>query len=296
MDFIKLNGGSYYIDAPTNIGVYVFKNKNCMLIDSGINNTQARKIDDVLKKNNLHVKYIVNTHSHMDHCGGNHYFTAEYPGCIVYAASTEGLYMENPHLYPSMLFSSNPIKDLWKDKKPLKVDFELKAGVMKFNDEKFEIIPLPGHSPQNTGILTSDKVCYLGDCIFSKEILSKYSFPYLYSVEDSINTLNMIKDIDGDYFVIGHSDKYYTKDEILKLSALNLKNIQSYIDQILELLEQPLTREDLLENLLILNNLTCDIWQYHIYFSSLSAFVSYLYDKDILEASVEDGKCYYYQK
>ena len=43
MELTKIKGSTYYINAPTNIGIYVFKNKNCLIIDTGINNTQARK-------------------------------------------------------------------------------------------------------------------------------------------------------------------------------------------------------------------------------------------------------------
>lgn len=294
MELIKLNGGSYYIDAPTNIGVYVFKNKNCLLIDTGINNTQARKIDDILKENTLHVKYIINTHSHIDHCGGDRYFTGEYPGCVVYASPLERVYMENSMLYPSMLFSSSPIKELWKEKNKINVDFEVEPGILKLNDEKLQIISLPGHSPQGIGIITPDRVCYLGDSIFSEEKIEKYSLPYLYSVQESIDTLKSIESVDSDYFVIGHSDKYYKKDELSSLIDLNLKNIYSYIEEIKELLEQPLTREELFENILILHNLKSDIWQYHIYLSSLSSFISYLHDENIISSSIEDGKLYYY--
>jgi len=34
MELIKIKGNSYYIKAHTNIGVYMFKNKNCILIDT----------------------------------------------------------------------------------------------------------------------------------------------------------------------------------------------------------------------------------------------------------------------
>ena len=81
MQFNKIKGNTYFIDAPTNIGVYVFKNKTCLLIDTGIDNTQAGKIDEVLKAQGLHPRYIINTHSHADHCGGNSYFKKNYPGC-----------------------------------------------------------------------------------------------------------------------------------------------------------------------------------------------------------------------
>ena len=34
MELTKIKGSTYYINAPTNIGIYVFKNKNCLIIDT----------------------------------------------------------------------------------------------------------------------------------------------------------------------------------------------------------------------------------------------------------------------
>ena len=202
MELTKIKGNTYYINAPTNIGVYSFKNKNCILIDTGINNSAAKKIDDVLKANELHPKYIINTHSHHDHCGGNSYFRNNYTGAIVYASQKEKLYMENPELRPAMLYTAFPVKELEVESKEIVVDYVLDYGLTKINDEKFEVIPLKGHSPESIGIITSDKVCFLGDSIYSDSILDKYSFPYLFNLGEDIDTLNRIKDIDADYFMI----------------------------------------------------------------------------------------------
>lgn len=293
----KIKGSSYYIDAPTNIGVYVFKNKNCLLVDSGINSTQAKKIDEVLIQNDLHPKYIINTHSHIDHCGGNLYFKNNYPGVLIYTSQSEKLFMDNPLLHSYAQYSANPIKEIVKNNKIVPVDSIVDYGLNKINDEKFEIIPLKGHSIEQIGILTSEKVCYLGDSIFSEDIIEKYSFPYLINIEDSINTLKSIVDIDGDFFMVSHSSILYTKDEIVVLVNKNLQNIEDYINQISDLLDQPLTREDLLENLIIINELKVEsLSEYHNYFSSVSAFLSYLYEKSNISFSIEDGKVYYFKK
>lgn len=293
----KIKGSSYYIDAPTNIGVYVFKNKNCLLVDSGINSTQAKKIDEVLIQNDLHPKYIINTHSHIDHCGGNLYFKNNYPGVLIYTSPSEKLFMDNPLLHSYAQYSANPIKEIVRNNKIVPVDSIIDYGLNKINDEKFEIIPLKGHSIEQIGILTSEKVCYLGDSIFSEDIIEKYSFPYLINIEDSINTLKSIVNIDGDFFMVSHSNVLYTKNEIVALVNKNLQNIEDYINQISDLLDQPLTKEDLLENLIIINELKIkSLSEYHNYFSSVSAFLSYLYEKSNISFSIEDGKVYYFKK
>lgn len=294
MTLRKIRGNTYYIHGATNVGIYAFKNKNCILIDTGINNTAARRVENILDENGLHPKYIINTHSHLDHCGGNNYFIDNYPGCIVYASEKEKIFMENPDFLPYTLFSSHGLKNMKKGNNPIRVDYNPEYGINKINDEKFEIVALRGHSIEQIGIITPDKVCFLGDSIFSEKILDKYSFPYLYNIEDSLSTLSVIKDVDAEYFVVGHSDQIYEKSEIISLADRNIANIEFYCSQCLTILEQPLTREDLLQNIAILNNLPMDKQQYYLNFAAVSAFISYLYNKGQLDEFIDDGKIYYY--
>ena len=123
MGLKKIRGNTYYIHGATNIGVYAFKNKNCVLIDTGINNTVARRIERVLIDNRFHPKYIINTHSHLDHCGGNNYFLENYPGCILYASKGESIFMENPEFTSYTLFASSGLKSMKGMNNPIEVDY-----------------------------------------------------------------------------------------------------------------------------------------------------------------------------
>ena len=296
MELIKLRGNTYYISNNTNVGVFTYKNKNCLLVDTGSSNTVARKIDEVLKSNRLHPKYIINTHNHPDHCGGNIYITATYPGCITYASRKEKLYMENVELLATNLFGSITPKGLNRAK-VAKVDDILQYGVNKIGDEKIKIIPLKGHTIEQIGVITPDKVCFLGDSIFSTCILKKYSIPYLYSIEDSLKSLEYIKEIDADIFVLSHSEAIYSKEEIVNLADKNIRAINGLLEEYLTILEQPQTREDLLQNMMILNEIPDpEQVQYFLYLASTSAFIACLCDKGYLEYYSENGKLYYYKR
>lgn len=296
MELIKIKGNSYYIPSNTNIGVYTYKNKFCLLIDTGINNTVARKIDEVLKSNNLHPKYIINTHSHTDHCGGNSYFKENYSGTIVYSSIPEKLYIENPDLHSIISFSAKPSKKILKSKKPSDVDLILDNGSNKINDEKFDVFESKGHSLDHICIITPEKVCFLGDCIFSIETLEKYPFPFLSDIRESLDTLNTLKEIDAEFFVISHGKDVINKEDLNKLIQLNEENINKNCEMILELLDQPYTREDLLENIMILNDIEVDVKEYLLNLSSLSAFIAYLQDEDLIDCSIEGGKLYFFKK
>jgi len=295
VELIKIKGGAYYIPAPTNMGVYVFKDKHCLLVDTCLDNSEARQIDGVLQQHGLRPKYIINTHSHLDHCNGNHYFQTAYPGCQVLGHASGRLFLDNPGLLSVILFSTSPIKGLQKKAHPFTAQYLLNWGVNKINDEKFTILSLEGHAPAQIGIVTPEKVCFLGDAIFSRGILDKYSLPYLYDIAGSLDTLQRLREIDADQFVAGHADQVYDRAELGQLVDCNLDNLNRYLEQALELLEHPLTREDLLENLAVLNNLELNLAEYHILLATVSAFIKYFYERGAIEFSITGGRLYYYR-
>lgn len=291
---IKINGNTNLILGGTNIGVYTFKSKQCILVDTGINNTSARKVDNILKSSGLKPRYIINTHHHSDHTGGNKFFYENYPGIEIYVSPICKVYVENEFLEPSILYGGNPLNELCNKGGCSKIHGTLEEGFIKINDEKFEILNLSGHAESQVGIITPDRVCFTGDSVFSEEVLDKYSFPFLYNVEDTINSLKKLSEVDCDYFLISHSKDVLNKDEFTCLIEKNIKNIKFYENQILELLVQPLTKEDLMQNIVILNELSLNIKQYFLDLSSLSGFLTYLKDKNLINYSLEDGKVYYY--
>lgn len=299
MDLTKINGNTYYISAPTNIGVYAFKDKYTLLIDSGDNKQQGRKIADTLLANNLNIKYIANTHNHIDHVGGNSFFQEHYPGSVFLASGDEQLVLENGYLFPLYLFGANPPRELSRHflkNKELRVNEVLTPGAFRINEERFDIINLPGHARGLVGIGTRDRVCFLGDALFSQEIIDKYSYPFLFDIEAQLSTYQVIDELDYDYFVLGHADKVYDRTGIRQLKAVNRDNLNYYLDLVRDLLAQPHTREELLEEVAILAELEFDFKEYYFSLSTMGAILTYLHDKAELEYQIENGRLYYYHK
>ncbi|MEG6615294.1 MBL fold metallo-hydrolase [Peptococcaceae bacterium 1198_IL3148] len=299
MELVKINGNTYYLPAGTNIGLFAFKDKYTLLIDSGNNNQQARKISEVVEANNYNIKFIVNTHNHIDHTGGNGFFKTHYPGTVLHASTDAKLMIENDRLFPMYLFGGNPVKDLAKyfvANKDYLIDITLAPGHFKINNEKFDIIPLPGHASGQIGIATRDRVCFLGDALFSEKIISKYSLPFLFDIQAQLNSYQTITELDYDFFVLGHADQIYNGQTIKKLVKINQDNLNNYLDMVIESLIQPKTKEELLEEIIILNDLAIDFKEYHFSLSTISAMITYLAELNQLEHQIENGKLYYYKK
>jgi glyoxylase-like metal-dependent hydrolase (beta-lactamase superfamily II) len=197
------------------------------------------------------------------------------------------------------IYGASPIQELKKrNAKPrnIIVDTILDYGMNKINEEKFEVLSLKGHSIEHIGIATPDRVCFLGDGLFSDENMSKYPFPFLYDIEDQLETIEYIKTLEYDYYVLSHGSRVYNISEIRGLAERNLQNIERFIEDIKVLLNQPLTREELLEQIAVLNNISMDFRNYHLCLSSVGAFISYLYNKDILSYNIENGRLHYFTR
>ncbi len=299
MQLYKINGNTYYIQAPTNLGLFQFKDKYTLLIDSGDNNQQARKIAETIQAQNFNIKYVFCTHHHPDHAGGIAFLQQNYPGSLLYAGRDEQLYLGNSHLFPIYLYGGSPMRELTRHLlkgQPLRIDEIVQPGSCRINDEKFEILPLPGHSPGQIGIGTRDRVCFLGDALFSREIIGKYSFPFLFAIQDQLNTYDLINQLDYDWFVLGHAEQVYTKAEIADLLTINRDNLNYYLDMVRDLLTQPHTREELLEEICILQELVIDFKEYFFSLSTAGAMIAYLCDRDELTHQLENGRLYFYKK
>ncbi|HWQ77092.1 MAG TPA: MBL fold metallo-hydrolase [Syntrophomonas sp.] len=299
MHLEKINGNSYYIPAPANIGVFQFKDKYALLVDSGDNKQQARHLDEILKEQKLSVKYIVNTHNHIDHTGGDGYFQERYPGTQVLTSKEEKQLIEQNQLFSDGLYGGRAPHELARHfiKNPaISVADTLIPGTCKINDEKFDIIFLPGHSPGHIGIATRDSVCYIGDALFSAEKLGKYDLPFLFDVAAQLQTYQTLSQLEYDYFVLGHADQIYDQQELIQLVDLNHSHLQEYIDLAAEILNQPKTKEELLEEISILKDLQFDYKEYYFSLSTIGAIITYLMDQKRLVLQAENGKLYFYIK
>ena len=85
------------------------------------------QIEQIIKRNNLKIKYIINTHHHFDHTLGN-----------------------------DVMIKSTGAKIVQHEKSELKHDISVKCGdVIEFGNSKLTIFHTPGHS--------KDSICLIGD-------------------------------------------------------------------------------------------------------------------------------------
>lgn len=125
--------------------------KNAFLIDPG---GEPGRIKNVLKKNGLSLKFIINTHGHGDHILGNGYFDVP-----VYVHSLEKDFLTDPDKNLSgmfgMFFKSPKATRLLEDGEKIRLD-----------NLELEIIHTPGHTPGGISVKL-DGVVFTGDTLFA---------------------------------------------------------------------------------------------------------------------------------
>ena len=146
------------------------------------------------------------------------------------------------------------------------------------------------------GILTEDRVFFVGDLFIGNNIFSKFDLLLIYDVKSYFESINKIRNIDFDYMVLGHGKEIYSKEESEFLIKSHSDAINKYITQVKELLKSPITVDNILKNIINKNKLSCDYKEYHFFRSSIVSIISYLCDLNLADYNIELGEMLYYSK
>ena len=111
MELVQVGKNTFYLDNPTNIGIYLVNNKDVYLIDSGNNKDAGKKILKIINEHNWQVLGIINTHSHADHIGGNNVIQNR-TNCAIFSSEIENSFISNTILEPSILYGGYPFNSL----------------------------------------------------------------------------------------------------------------------------------------------------------------------------------------
>jgi len=166
------------------------KTKSAVVIDPG---DEANKILLSLAESKLTVKYILNTHGHFDHVGGNKQMK-EATGADILIHAGDAAMLEQLSV-ASMAFGlsveNSPPADRTIDE----------GDLITFGDITLNVLHTPGHSPGGVTFYT-DGVAFVGDSLFAGSI-GRTDFP-----GGDYNTL--ISSIKTKLFPLGDDVRVYT--------------------------------------------------------------------------------------
>ena len=281
----QITATAYYIQSPAKIGLVKLDGNDVCLIDSGNDKEVGRKVRQILDANGWRLRAIYNTHSNADHIGGNKYLQTQ-TGCDIFAPGIERDFTVHPVLEPSFLYGGFPPQSL-RHKFLMAQESEADELTPESMPENLSMLPLPGHFFDMVGFKSADGAVFLADCLSSQETLDKYQITFVYDVAAYLNTLEMVRTLDGKIFVPAHAA---ATEEIAPLAQRNIDKVHEIAERILEICISPIPFETILQRLFDSFALTMNIEQYVLVGSTVRSYLSWLNDSGRAEYRFENSQ------
>ena len=281
----QITDTAYYIQIPAKIGLVKLEGNDVCLIDSGNDKEAGRKVRQILDANGWRLRAIYNTHSNADHIGGNKYLQTQ-TGCDIFAPGIERDFTVHPVLEPSFLYGGFPPQSL-RHKFLMAQESEADELTPESMPENLSMLPLPGHFFDMVGFKSADGAVFLADCLSSQETLDKYQITFVYDVAAYLNTLEMVRTLDGKIFVPAHAA---ATEEIAPLAQRNIDKVHEIAEKILQICISPIPFETILQRLFDSFALTMNIEQYVLVGSTVRSYLSWLNDSGRAEYRFENSQ------
>ena len=155
-----------FVFNPFSENTYVVSNdaSEAVIIDPGCYETEEQnELDAYISSHRLTVKYLLNTHCHIDHVLGNYYIKKKYQVPLLIHAREENVLRAVKTYAPNYGFGAY---------QETTADAFLQEGKkFSFGDTHWDILFLPGHAPGHLGFYDEkEKVIFSGDVLFDGSI------------------------------------------------------------------------------------------------------------------------------
>lgn len=287
---IQLTDRIYVLPGGTNIGIVIADDGRAVLIDSGLNDTPARKaLRFVRDELGTEIAAIINTHGHADHFGGNAWLVKR-TGAEVYAPDLDEMTLRHPLMQPIMLYGGADPADALRTSflvaEASPVDGLVVPGTGVYTGVEIEVIPLGGHSMNQLGFRI-DGVFFCADVVFPEVTLQKYPIPYLYGLTGHLESLQASLAVESSHVVPGHGP---VLESIADLVQLNLDAIDRVIDTIVSIVNRPMLADEICRLLFQRMSLTMtDAQAYYLLRPTVQAYLAHLERDGILRLEMQDS-------
>lgn len=143
------------------------KTNEAIVIDPGFNEVNARRFLKEVTRESIDLRFIVNTHGHVDHISGNGIIKEETGALILIHEKDASLLIDPERNLSGMLgasMTSPPADKLLKEDDPI-----------KFGHATLKVIHTPGHTEGSISLLGEESV-FTGDTLFLDSI-GRTDFP-----------------------------------------------------------------------------------------------------------------------
>lgn len=135
------------------------KTREAMLIDPA---DGSDDVSDYIMNSKLKLKYIINTHGHGDHIGGNVFFKRKFPAAKLAIHKEDKVMLTKSDLNLSLYYEQETIST--------EPDILLENGdLIILGDRQVKVLHTPGHTKGGISLL-SDDLLFSGDTLFLEDI------------------------------------------------------------------------------------------------------------------------------
>lgn len=226
-------GRTWCIDGHITIPVYLLNEREAVLLDSGYADRDRPILEALLEQTDLRVGAIIGTHSHNDH-NGNHAYFQKGHGAEIILRDIEAAVVSDFSFMTAAYFPGR-VEALARELPhlPVKPDrtFSRSDQTVRIDGESFFLIPLPGHTPGHTGIVTPDQVLYACDMLLSSQVIQRAKLPSTMDWRQDLESKKRLLSTDYPAYSLAHSGVYKS---IQALAAENILDRERRTAEILE--------------------------------------------------------------
>ena len=282
MELKQIGSKTFCIEHDTNIGIHFTDDGRMYLIDTG-SKGDGEKIDEILSREGWVPSCIINTHTHIDHIGGNEFLMRKY-GIPAYCTDYDMAFAHYSELEAAYMNGGYPAEKLRTIfAHPGMIGFR---SIEKETPDGIDWTYLPGHSFGMIGIRTSDDIWFLGDSYLSRSFLKQYTFGFIYNVEAYIDTLEKLKEFKGALFVPSHG---IIETDIVPTLEQNLRSVAEMCSMICETCREYRGQDEILQQMYERLRMHARPAQHALLSSTVKSYLTYLQDRNKLECRFVDN-------
>ena len=282
MELKQIGPKTFCIEHDTNIGIHFTDDGRMYLIDTG-SKGDGEKIDEILSREGWVPFCIINTHTHIDHIGGNEFLMRKY-GIPAYCTDYDMAFAHYSELEAAYMNGGYPAEKLRTIfAHPGMIGFR---SLEKGTPDGIDWTYLPGHSFGMIGIRTSDDIWFLGDSYLSRNFLKQYTFGFIYNVEAYIDTLKKLKEFKGALFVPSHG---ILETDIVPSLEQNLRSVAEMCSMICETCREYRGQDEILQQMYERLRMHARPAQHALLSSTVKSYLTYLQDRNKLECRFVDN-------
>lgn len=228
----KLGEKTFYIKGSPSTLIY-HRDHISYVVDPGSGSKRVKTLRSFLRNINTKQTIVILTHCHSDHIAITERINPE----KVYSSENDALFIRNRYLREYLTYGYQLRENsryLLYNAPNITITNILSPPCTL---DGLRIIPLPGHTLGQIGVLTEDNVLYVADAAFGNRVLDNVGIPYHLDAEYALNTLENLLNIikDAEYVIFSHGPRTY-RGNALDLIRKNIDRIKTIETLVIDLL------------------------------------------------------------